>query len=1424
MAIKDAQINQLNKGINTDVHNKFQPEGTYRYAQNAVLSTEEGDYGSISNEPGTELCAALGPTEQVIGSVKLDNDEFVIFIVDRATGNSRISLFNTSTKAITDLVDDSADPCLNFRTSHPISALFRIARGCERTIYFTDNLNPYRVINIDSLDQYNDPITGNFDCDRIKLTRDINDCPTINSMTVRDFGGNLPVGTYQFVVRYLDSDGNPTNWFSISNPIPIFDEPYFGDYSQIDGAVNNAAVTGGVPATNKSIQISLTNLDQTFASYQIASLHNTAGTGEVSAVYITPSQPIFSTTDEYIYTGNIASYTTSALADITVDNIAIDRVETHAQLDNRLFLANIEGKEYDWAEVQRAANQITTSWRTSIISRNDIDNAVKGAEYYLNIRSHQRDEVYAFAIYGKLVNGTRTPAFHIPGREEILNGDPLIATGNANPHYRNTVDPGQDWDKQILTVVAGAPATNNEVNIDDVRHLGFNVIGDDPFGLGAGQVHRWKVYNTGIHEGAIVNVGDFGQMAYYEADDVYPEVRDCSNNLIYPNDGASTLPIRHHRFPDSMLTPFMFQPGVTDLYNVSPRPIGVRFDLTAFTAALPAEVTADVRSWHIARVNRSEATKTILDKGYVQITHEWDSATNPTAATATRNNVFWFNSPSVYLRNRYPGGSHVKFLHPIQEYRIGFGGTTDGTGGGGDPAALYGGTTWRPAVHEWYVTRRLGFDAINQHNRQISSSIFIDPSPVFQPTGATAGVPGVFDNHSGIDVGNAMYNKRRLSVALTDTYDPAPVLAADPTFTDDGVMPHRVYYASIRNDNFNLYTDIGGLSYHDVHSGEYTSNDVVFGGDIFLSKFADEERFTQDEDVVNPNIADYSYITVGSNVREAWYESEVNSGLRHKGEPEFKDYWESPNIINNTPNSGSTIYEELIEGYFNGAFLRIASAGGPQDSDTLTYFAYNEDYSKTNREKIISPLSELYDYCSDCINKYPYRILYSERSFQEQALDNYRQFLANNYADILGNTGEINKLFVDKDNLYALTSKGIYFVPTRPQTLTTNESNIFVGTGDVLSIPPRRLVSTDYGYGGCKDKFSVVTTEFGTVYVDELSGAIMHLGEQLKEISAEGQRQWFKINTPLKLIAAYDALNLTVDYPYRNTVHPEGVGFWSVYDPFFKRLIIHKRDFVPINPATVTFNSTNTTNYPDGQWEEVGSGTPVFLADASRFENRSWTASFSFPHNAWSSYHTYYPIMMFNDEDTFYAKYLSGIRKHNFGPYQNYEGTKRDHIIDFVINKNPMQTKTLSSVQYVSDVSLYDTTRQQFVDINDSTFNRGIFYNSYQTTGNVTMNVYTPPFSAGNVRRHENTWSINDIRNIVTNNAQPIWTSNWTDVGLSPFPFKVPNPLAIDATKSLFQQDRLRDKWFGIRLSFNPTQDYKITTDILQTIISNSFR
>lgn len=140
--------NNFVKGLNQDIHPKYQVEGTYRYALNAVLESKEGDLPSISNEIGNIYCATNWPDDKkIIGHQLLDNDEILVFLFDPSEIRPahEIGVYNTTSCVYTSIVIDSL---LNFSTDHPINPRFRIRNGCERIVYFTDNYNPYRVINI----------------------------------------------------------------------------------------------------------------------------------------------------------------------------------------------------------------------------------------------------------------------------------------------------------------------------------------------------------------------------------------------------------------------------------------------------------------------------------------------------------------------------------------------------------------------------------------------------------------------------------------------------------------------------------------------------------------------------------------------------------------------------------------------------------------------------------------------------------------------------------------------------------------------------------------------------------------------------------------------------------------------------------------------------------------------------------------------------------------------------------------------------------------------------------------------------------------------------------------------------------------------------------------------------------------------------
>ena len=193
-------INTLTAGLVKDTSPLAQKEGTYTFALNAILESNEGDYPFITNELGNLAQGTLPSTSKVIGKCLTDTDTLILFLVTSTT--SIIGEYKPQTNSFVTLVS-SID--LNFSASYPIKALFRIRKGCIRTIYFTDNNNPYRIIDIDDLGQYGSPINVNL----LNLSRNFQ-VPTLNLSSVQDSGGSLKLGTYVFYIQYLDEDLNET--------------------------------------------------------------------------------------------------------------------------------------------------------------------------------------------------------------------------------------------------------------------------------------------------------------------------------------------------------------------------------------------------------------------------------------------------------------------------------------------------------------------------------------------------------------------------------------------------------------------------------------------------------------------------------------------------------------------------------------------------------------------------------------------------------------------------------------------------------------------------------------------------------------------------------------------------------------------------------------------------------------------------------------------------------------------------------------------------------------------------------------------------------------------------------------------------------------------------------------------------------------
>lgn len=683
-------ITSLSKGMNTDVSPETQPEGTYRWALNAIAESEQGNIGFLTNEEGNYTCGSLDPDWTIIGHVYIGKDEAIIF---QAPKDNSVTASNygwgriSRIKSDCSIVNVITAACLNFKVTHQIQATYRIRKGCEISIYFTDNFNKVGYINIDALEDYlaegqeqyiaqnpntymNDAYDGLgnpiWDCDKLRLFPDFT-MPCIEFVRI-DNGGSLISGVYQFAIQYLDQDLNESRWTTITQPIPIYK----------DDLTNSRSIKGDHPSqvnpdgtvdfvqTSKAIILNFTNLDTSYSYIRVAVIPSTQGIGAAAGAYIVDTISFSSESIEYTFDSYDQNQVTQASLDqITIPRQSFEKAKTITQLDNRLILGNVEEALLDHTEITKAALDIQITYVTRELGADDPNvESVQSGRYYYDYRSYMRDEIYAFGIVWVFKDGTESPVYHIPGREKNkkADGTDMISVPNSDPNVPHSVGynaaaqaqhnrelpVGTDWDSTIIS------QTNN-MNTDHYTPDS------------TGNIQRWEVYNTAVREQIITesnpsNVPNNeerkftrGQMGYYQCrNSKYPDVRDCDGVPIFPHTGTGTEldpyvmeNVRHHRMPDTTLEPHFYgdtrigTSGIGymgdnphDQYNTYGRSYIVTLGIEVDNVQIPQSIADRVQGYRIVKAIANEGDRTVIDKGIIFNIHYAFNTWNGCSVTA----------------------------------------------------------------------------------------------------------------------------------------------------------------------------------------------------------------------------------------------------------------------------------------------------------------------------------------------------------------------------------------------------------------------------------------------------------------------------------------------------------------------------------------------------------------------------------------------------------------------------------------------------------------------------------------------------------------------------------------------------------------------------------------------------------------------
>ena len=299
----------------------------------------------------------------------------------------------------------------------------------------------------------------------------------------------------------------------------------------------------------------------------------------------------------------------------------------------------------------------------------------------------------------------------------------------------------------------------------------------------------------------------------------------------------------------------------------------------------------------------------------------------------------------------------------------------------------------------------------------------------------------------------------------------------------------------------------------------------VFGGDTFVNLYSHQKTSTP---YMKKSAARFQVFPV-----ESYVNTDMRSGL--------------------TLNAGDTVIgKKMNEPPFSNDWL------------------YNSVYSQENNIKSgLAINEETYD---DSLSL-PYEIAYSNTKILGQSSDAFRRFPINQFHDMEGLYGEINKIVNFKNEIYVLQDNAFAKLLVNPLSMLSDDSgtSLFTGTGE--TVENHIYISTKYG---SRHKFSVAASEKSLYFVDSTFGRLFKYDtEKLISLGdALGQRNYLKYiikeweQRAYRICSAGDGTHSTLHGMLDSVDKPDGsrnylsdnplnfLGITSIYDFKNKELLV----------------------------------------------------------------------------------------------------------------------------------------------------------------------------------------------------------------------------------------------------------------------------
>jgi hypothetical protein len=603
--------NSFIKGLNKDSDPLFVQEGMWTHARNAVNNTAEGDLGTLSNEESNALCGLAGQTmnafkKYIIGAIHLFSDKWIIYTVgydiqDTKPLMSEIGLFEGDICNYRPIVQDR---CLNFNKLHLITGASKLLNDCTWQVYWADNLNPDRYMNIGDPKTWPEdnyvwiggssttngnlysnesgvtilwpnipweekcevdgsgptvckictPVKPGFlDCNRIRLATLVKTpCLDIN---LSNQPGTIDNGSYAVAIAYTKDRYRVTDYFSSTYTQPI----------------SNAINFKG------SLEITVEADEENFDEFELAVIRF------IDQNFSARIVGYYSTRIKTIILDQISESTPAiSTKELLLRSPVVEKSRQMTEVMDYLLRVGPTSK-FDF-NYQPLANLIRTQWVEIEYPETYYVDGGKNTSYL-------RDEVYSFFIRWVYDTGDKSASYHIPGRP------PRNYTYNGTVY--NEIDP--------FSNIAGITLPGNTMLFESINTASVT----------AGSINGLETLPDG---GVVIARGDMG---YWQSSEKYPDFQSdvwnsssqCWTLTTNPDYDLCGKPIRHHKFPDQN-TSYLTNHFIRKSSGYYIRLMGVEFSNIILPKDNDGNDIPGIVGYEILRGSR-HGNKTILAKGII---------------------------------------------------------------------------------------------------------------------------------------------------------------------------------------------------------------------------------------------------------------------------------------------------------------------------------------------------------------------------------------------------------------------------------------------------------------------------------------------------------------------------------------------------------------------------------------------------------------------------------------------------------------------------------------------------------------------------------------------------------------------------------------------------------------------------------------